>query len=158
MGYPNSWMVYFMVNPNRKWMINRGTPMNWKPPYMFIFIYIPLFHDVKVMLNGHEWPWMAVFFYTCKCTGNPLEKPPENNWRSPCECRWMWINLRMLVAFIQLCYEKKPSSTLNHPIVATILMIISPMVWPNMDSTPQDPLLVCLPIIIGIYLNPVSVD
>ena len=24
--YPNSWMVYFMENPNLKWMKTRGTP------------------------------------------------------------------------------------------------------------------------------------
>ena len=34
-GYPNSWLVFFMENPNLKWMITRGTPMTLleKPPY-----------------------------------------------------------------------------------------------------------------------------
>ena len=27
MGVPNSWLVYFMENPNLKWMITKGTPM-----------------------------------------------------------------------------------------------------------------------------------
>ena len=28
MGVPTSWMVYFMENPNRKWMMTRGTPIS----------------------------------------------------------------------------------------------------------------------------------
>ena len=28
MGVPNSWMVYFMENPNLKWMMTRGTPIS----------------------------------------------------------------------------------------------------------------------------------
>ena len=31
-GYPNSWMVYFMENPHKKWMI-QGYPFR-KPPYV----------------------------------------------------------------------------------------------------------------------------
>ena len=27
-GYPNSWMVYFMDNPNLTWMRTRGTPIS----------------------------------------------------------------------------------------------------------------------------------
>ena len=27
-GIPNNWLVYFMENPNRKWMMNRGTPIS----------------------------------------------------------------------------------------------------------------------------------
>ena len=41
-GYPNSWLVFFMENPNLKWMITRGTPMTLleKPPYeIYIYIY-----------------------------------------------------------------------------------------------------------------------
>ena len=37
MGVPHSWMVQKVENPNRKWMMNRGTPMtSWKPPEMDI--------------------------------------------------------------------------------------------------------------------------
>ena len=26
-GYPHSWMVYFMENPNLKWMMTGGSPI-----------------------------------------------------------------------------------------------------------------------------------
>ena len=34
MGVPNSWMAYFMEDPNKNWMIGGGTPMDWKHPFM----------------------------------------------------------------------------------------------------------------------------
>ena len=32
MGYPHSWMVFFMENPNLKWMMTGGTPMTQETP------------------------------------------------------------------------------------------------------------------------------
>ena len=31
MGYPNGWMVYFMENPNLKWMMPGGSPILGTP-------------------------------------------------------------------------------------------------------------------------------
>ena len=30
--YPNSWMICFMDNPNKKWMMTAGTPMTQETP------------------------------------------------------------------------------------------------------------------------------
>ena len=55
-GIPNNWLVYFMENPNRKWMMNSGTPISgnlqmyeskpWYPRYpnyngWFMDVYSP---------------------------------------------------------------------------------------------------------------------
>jgi hypothetical protein len=39
-GYPNSWMVCFMENPNRKWMIFRGTPILGNLHINYIYIHM----------------------------------------------------------------------------------------------------------------------
>ena len=35
-GTPNSWMVFVMENPDKKWMMTRGMPLYGNPHIMFI--------------------------------------------------------------------------------------------------------------------------
>ena len=36
-GYPNSWMLFVRENPNRKWMMTRGTPMTVETPISVVY-------------------------------------------------------------------------------------------------------------------------
>ena len=55
--YTKSWMVFVRENPNLKWMIAGGTPMDWTPPFdRYIFLL-----DVVVLL------YFSIGFRHLKC-------------------------------------------------------------------------------------------
>ena len=55
LGYPNRWIVYFMENPNIKWMINGVPPWIRKPPMIYGS------HLIDIILNGSLTYWNKWF-------------------------------------------------------------------------------------------------
>ena len=84
LGYPNSWIVYFMKNPNPKWMITRGTPSSgsfhihngiyviiisieyhvqyfYVPIQMYVYMYLP--HDMNTYIYIHIHTYIYIYIH-----------------------------------------------------------------------------------------------
>ena len=63
-GYPNSWMVFVMENPNLKWMMTGGTPVLGNPNMAYDI--------VLTNMNGFLL-WMVA--KSCRYTSIPMRNP-----------------------------------------------------------------------------------
>ena len=52
--YPNSWMVYFMENPNLKWMMTGGTPILGNLQMVNNMVDIYIYNDILSIMRHYD--------------------------------------------------------------------------------------------------------
>jgi hypothetical protein len=52
--YPNSWMVYFMENPNLKWMMTGGTPILGNLQMVNNMVDIYIYNDILSIMRYYD--------------------------------------------------------------------------------------------------------